>query len=198
MRKEVWVDFETTGLDVNTCDIHQIGVVCEGYQFAMDITFDWSKLKHDLPIDVTVKRVHISEAAKEFVDFIMFLADIFHVTFEKADKFRFCGKNTKFDWRLMERFLATVNVDIYELFHYTPLDLESVAVFLRDAELLPADFPMKLGEMISYFQEKGFDIFHGDLHRGLNDAKNSQTIYRFLVMKTYSLVNGRKQGNPFT
>ena len=174
---KIFVDTETTGFDPIKDDIHQIGAVCGNKHFQINLKFNRSKVKHNLPIPDDIMRFDSLEAVKMFIVFLTECKQTFNVN----EKFIFAGKNTKFDWLFLEQLFKQCGFSLFDYFHYTPFDLESVLIFAKDLDIIPYEQSIKLEEIVKYYG------LRGTVHEALSDAYNTQKIYNILLKKFYLL-----------
>jgi len=208
MRKQLWCDFETGGLDVNyhsplsfammitegdkilcewECNIRQAPLVYE--QSALDI----NKIDIREPgIDFETFRLSYSKHLCEHVyGGIKYLRnDGCYVGNIKADKFNmplFCGQNTFFDRPWLQRIMGD-----FDYCYYHRIDTMVLANTLQDIGILPRGENLKLETLCNLL---GVPKPEGEYHSALTDVK--QTFKCYQAMKAL-ILNASQSFQPET
>ncbi len=173
MRTKVFFDIETTGLDEEKDEIHQISVKCGKKELNYYLRFK-TPPSHDLPIPFDVRRVIMEDALIGIFEFVKKTADMADPPNKdgKRQGLTFAGKNPLFDWKfLMKQKLFKVTWD--KFFHYNLFDLTAIIYFLKDLGIILHDQSTKLEELVKYFQLK----IDGNPHDSLFDVRATYEIY---------------------
>ncbi|WP_067924064.1 3'-5' exonuclease [Alicyclobacillus shizuokensis] len=85
------------------------------------------------------------------------------------------GHNIHFDRRFLQKLFRDGSCDLDNFFSYRTLDTASVIRFLKDAEILPADFPDGLHDAA-----KALGIRVVDAHTAIGDVRVNIQLYKRL------------------
>lgn len=189
--KKIYVDLETTGLDVEKHGICQIsGIVEVGLEVVEE--FDFSVKLY--PLDeisadaiaingYTADRAGVSpsEAYRSVIDVFSRYID----RYNKLDKFLWVGQNPSFDYTFLDKFFKKNRNDyLYAYIHYRKIDLITISAFLAEAGVIKID-SCKLADVA-----KALEI-PLQAHNALNDVRAVRDIYlKFieLVKETKKIV----------
>ena len=137
MKKLIWVDAETTGLDVDKDHLLEIAVVITDYDLnildAQSITIyqserilndmnDWCKEHHtksELIKNVRDSTQTLPEVEEHLVNFIGM--------YQKGDKSPMCGNNVSFDRGFIHKFMPNLE----KQFHYRNIDVSTVKELVK-------------------------------------------------------------------
>lgn len=168
---KLWIDIETTGLNPDFDDIHQIAVYYpeENLRLNLFVEYNKSKLNPDFPFNIPERdnRLSVVKAKMKFWDFCRMIKE----KYSPEDPIQFAGKNPFFDIK----FLSKQGWMPEKVFHYTPFDLDSVLTFMKDIEEIPEDQSLKLEKVASFF-----DITF-NAHDALEDTMVTARIYEKIV-----------------
>lgn len=182
MKKALWFDVETTGLDPKKNDIIQLACMVE---IDGDIKADFeSKIKPFDPLNVEPKALQVNglkmddimkypepfEVLKKFTSFLTEYID----PFDKQDKFAPCGFNVQFDIDFLSNFFRKCGSNFYgSFFNYKSVDpLRILHVMDYEDKINLSNY--KLSTCCSHF---GIKI---DAHEALSDIRATKILYNTL------------------
>ena len=190
MKKVLWLDVETTGLDCKKHGLREVGFIIE----IDGVEVDKGVFKIN-PFTYTTKDVEIDDYALEiskvsiedlesydrvsycFKELMKKLVKYVNVN-DKNDCFVIAGYNTAFDIGFIKEWFKEMGLlDSYkDLFHYKSLDVFSIVFALRHIGLNSAEND-KLETMCNYF---GIEI---DAHNALSDIEATKKLYELICEK---------------
>ena len=190
MKKVLWLDVETTGLDCRKHGLREVGFIIE----IDGVEVDKGVFKIN-PFTYTTKDVEIDDYALEiskvsiedlesydrvsycFKELMKILVKYVNVN-NKNDCFVIAGYNTAFDIGFIKEWFKEMGLlDSYkDLFHYKSLDVFSIVFALRHIGLNSAEND-KLETMCNYF---GIEI---DAHNALSDIEATKKLYELICEK---------------
>ena len=190
MKKVLWLDVETTGLDCKKHGLREVGFIIE----IDGVEVDKGVFKIN-PFTYTTKDVEIDAYALEiskvsiedlesydranycFKELMKKLVKYVNVN-DKNDCFVIAGYNTAFDIGFIKEWFKEMGLlDSYkDLFHYKSLDVFSIVFALRHIGLNSAEND-KLETMCNYF-----DI-QIDAHNALSDIEATKKLYELICEK---------------
>ena len=190
MKKVLWLDVETTGLDCRKHGLREVGFIIE----IDGVEVDKGVFKIN-PFTYTTKDVVIDDYALEiskvsiedlksydsssycFKELMKKLVKYVNVN-DKNDCFVIAGYNTAFDIGFIKEWFKEMGLlDSYkDLFHYKSLDVFSIVFALRHIGLNSAEND-KLETMCNYF---GIEI---EAHNALSDIEATKKLYELICEK---------------
>ena len=190
MKKVLWLDVETTGLDCRKHGLREVGFIIE----IDGVEVDKGVFKIN-PFTYTTRDVEIDDYALEiskvsiedlesydsssycFKELMKKLVKYVNVN-DKNDCFVIAGYNTAFDIGFIKEWFKEMGLlDSYkDLFHYKSLDVFSIVFALRHIGLNSAEND-KLETMCNYF---GIEI---DAHNALSDIEATKKLYELICEK---------------
>ena len=190
MKKVLWLDVETTGLDCRKHGLREVGFIIE----IDGVEVDKGVFKIN-PFTYTTKDVAIDDYALEiskvsiedlesydrvsycFKELMKKLVKYVNVN-DKNDCFVIAGYNTAFDIGFIKEWFKEMGLlDSYkDLFHYKSLDVFSIVFALRHIGLNSAEND-KLETMCNYF---GIGI---EAHNALSDIEATKKLYELICEK---------------
>ena len=190
MKKVLWLDVETTGLDCRKHGLREVGFIIE----IDGVEVDKGVFKIN-PFTYTTKDVEIDDYALEiskvsiedlesydrvsycFKELMKKLVKYVNVN-DKNDCFVIAGYNTAFDIGFIKEWFKEMGLqDSYkDLFHYKSLDVFSIVFALRHLGLNSAEND-KLETMCNYF---GIGI---EAHNALSDIEATKKLYELICEK---------------
>jgi DNA polymerase III alpha subunit (gram-positive type) len=182
-KKYFWFDVETTGVDPKEHDIIELsfiivnGPVTDERQIFMQ-PFSYDNIS-PTALEVNNRTIEeiktFPEPGQAYKDLIKILSA--HVDkFDKADKFKPCGHNAKFDTDFLRQFFIK-NFDKYygSWFRNEFLCSMAMAMLLDELDYIsPDDF--KLATLA-----KVYGIDTGVEHEGMSDIRTTRTLFRAMV-----------------
>ena len=190
MKKVLWLDVETTGLDCRKHGLREVGFIIE----IDGVEVDKGVFKIN-PFTYTTKDVEIDDYALEiskvsiedlesydsssycFKELMKKLVKYVNVN-DKNDCFVIAGYNTAFDIGFIKEWFKEMGLlDSYkDLFHYKSLDVFSIVFALRHIGLNSAEND-KLETICNYFD---IEI---DAHNALSDIEATKKLYELICEK---------------
>ena len=190
MKKVLWLDVETTGLDCKKHGLREVGFIIE----IDGVEVDKGVFKIN-PFTYTTKDVVIDDYALEiskvsiedlesydsssycFKELMKKLVKYVNVN-DKNDCFVIAGYNVAFDIGFIKEWFKEMGLqDSYkDLFHYKSLDVFSIVFALRHIGLNSAEND-KLETMCNYF---GIEI---EAHNALSDIEATKKLYELICEK---------------
>ena len=190
MKKVLWLDVETTGLDCRKHGLREVGFIIE----IDGVEVDRGVFKIN-PFTYTTRDVEIDDYALEiskvsiedlksydrvsycFKELMKKLVKYVNVN-DKNDCFVIAGYNTAFDIGFIKEWFKEMGLlDSYkDLFHYKSLDVFSIVFALRHIGLNSAEND-KLETMCNYF---GIGI---EAHNALSDIEATKKLYELICEK---------------
>ena len=190
MKKVLWLDVETTGLDCRKHGLREVGFIIE----IDGVEVDKGVFKIN-PFTYTTKDVEIDDYALEiskvsiedlesydrvsycFKELMKKLVKYVNVN-DKNDCFVIAGYNTAFDIGFIKEWFKEMGLlDSYkDLFHYKSLDVFSIVFALRHIGLNSAEND-KLETMCNYFD---IEI---EAHNALSDIEATKKLYELICEK---------------
>ena len=190
MKKVLWLDVETTGLDCRKHGLREVGFIIE----IDGVEVDKGVFKIN-PFTYTTRDVEIDDYALEiskvsiedlesydrvsycFKELMKKLVKYVNVN-DKNDCFVIAGYNTAFDIGFIKEWFKEMGLlDSYkDLFHYKSLDVFSIVFALRHLGINSAEND-KLETMCNYF---GIEI---DAHNALSDIEATKKLYELICEK---------------
>ena len=190
MKKVLWLDVETTGLDCRKHGLREVGFIIE----IDGVEVDRGVFKIN-PFTYTTKDVEIDDYALEiskvsiedlksydrvsycFKELMKKLVKYVNVN-DKNDCFVIAGYNAAFDIGFIKEWFKEMGLqDSYkDLFHYKSLDVFSIVFALRHLGLNSAEND-KLETMCNYF---GIEI---EAHNALSDIEATKKLYELICEK---------------
>lgn len=190
MKKVLWLDVETTGLDCRKHGLREVGFIIE----IDGVEVDKGVFKIN-PFTYTTKDVVIDDYALEiskvsiedlesydsssycFKELMKKLVKYVNVN-DKNDCFVIAGYNTAFDIGFIKEWFKEMGLlDSYkDLFHYKSLDVFSIVFALRHLGINSAEND-KLETMCNYF---GIEI---EAHNALSDIEATKKLYELICEK---------------
>ena len=190
MKKVLWLDVETTGLDCRKHGLREVGFIIE----IDGVEVDKGVFKIN-PFTYTTRDVEIDDYALEiskvsiedlesydrvsycFKELMKKLVKYVNVN-DKNDCFVIAGYNTAFDIGFIKEWFKEMGLlDSYkDLFHYKSLDVFSIVFALRHIGLNSAEND-KLETMCNYF---GIGI---EAHNALSDIEATKKLYELICEK---------------
>ena len=190
MKKVLWLDVETTGLDCRKHGLREVGFIIE----IDGVEVDKGVFKIN-PFTYTTRDVEIDDYALEiskvsiedlesydrssycFKELMKKLVKYVNVN-DKNDCFVIAGYNTAFDIGFIKEWFKEMGLlDSYkDLFHYKSLDVFSIVFALRHIGLNSAEND-KLETMCNYF---GIEI---EAHNALSDIEATKKLYELICEK---------------
>ena len=190
MKKVLWLDVETTGLDCRKHGLREVGFIIE----IDGVEVDKGVFKIN-PFTYTTKDVEIDDYALEiskvsiedlksydrvsycFKELMKKLVKYVNVN-DKNDCFVIAGYNTAFDIGFIKEWFKEMGLlDSYkDLFHYKSLDVFSIVFALRHLGINSAEND-KLETMCNYF---GIEI---EAHNALSDIEATKKLYELICEK---------------
>lgn len=181
--KKIFLDLETTGLDVNRHGIIQIsGIVEIGGKVVEE--FDFSVKPYPLD-EISADAVAVNGYKADRVGLLPSEAyskviDIFsrHIDrYNKLDKFILVGQNPAFDYNFLDKFFKKNRNDyLYAYINYRKIDLITISAFLSTAGLIK----LKSCKLIDVAEAVGVPLV---AHNALNDVRAVREIfYKFIAL----------------
>ena len=190
MKKVLWLDVETTGLDCRKHGLREVGFIIE----IDGVEVDKGVFKIN-PFTYTTKDVEIDDYALEiskvsiedlesydsssycFKELMKKLVKYVNVN-DKNDCFVIAGYNAAFDIGFIKEWFKEMGLqDSYkDLFHYKSLDVFSIVFALRHLGINSAEND-KLETMCNYF---GIEI---EAHNALSDIEATKKLYELICEK---------------
>ena len=190
MKKVLWLDVETTGLDCRKHGLREVGFIIE----IDGVEVDKGVFRIN-PFTYTTKDVEIDDYALEiskvsiedlksydrvsycFKELMKKLVKYVNVN-DKNDCFVIAGYNVAFDIGFIREWFKDMGLqDSYkDLFHYKSLDVFSLVFVLRHLGLNSAEND-KLETMCNYF---GIEI---EAHNALSDIEATKKLYELICEK---------------
>ena len=190
MKKVLWLDVETTGLDCRKHGLREVGFIIE----IDGVEVDKGVFKIN-PFTYTTKDVEVDDYALEiskvsiedlesydsssycFKELMKKLVKYVNVN-DKNDCFVIAGYNAAFDIGFIKEWFRDMGLlDSYkDLLHYKSLDVFSIVFALRHLGLNSAEND-KLETMCNYF---GIEI---DAHNALSDIEATKKLYELICEK---------------
>ena len=190
MKKVLWLDVETTGLDCRKHGLREVGFIIE----IDGVEVDKGVFKIN-PFTYTTRDVEIDDYALEiskvsiedlesydrvsycFKELMKKLVKYVNVN-DKNDCFVIAGYNTAFDIGFIKEWFKEMGLlDSYkDLFHYKSLDVFSIVFALRHIGLNSAEND-KLETMCNYFD---IEI---EAHNALSDIEATKKLYELICEK---------------
>ena len=190
MKKVLWLDVETTGLDCKKHGLREVGFIIE----IDGVEVDKGVFKIN-PFTYTTKDVEIDDYALEiskvsiedlesydtvsycFKELMKKLVKYVNVN-DKNDCFVIAGYNVAFDIGFIKEWFKEMGLlDSYkDLFHYKSLDVFSIVFALRHLGINSAEND-KLETMCNYF---GIEI---EAHNALSDIEATKKLYELICEK---------------
>lgn len=190
MKKVLWLDVETTGLDCRKHGLREVGFIIE----IDGVEVDKGVFRIN-PFTYTTKDVEIDDYALEiskvsiedlesydrvsycFKELMKKLVKYVNVN-DKNDCFVIAGYNTAFDIGFIKEWFKEMGLlDSYkDLFHYKSLDVFSIVFALRHIGLNSAEND-KLETMCNYFD---IEI---EAHNALSDIEATKKLYELICEK---------------
>ena len=190
MKKVLWLDVETTGLDCRKHGLREVGFIIE----IDGVEVDKGVFKIN-PFTYTTRDVEIDDYALEiskvsiedlesydrvsycFKELMKKLVKYVNVN-DKNDCFVIAGYNVAFDIGFIKEWFKEMGLqDSYkDLFHYKSLDVFSLVFALRHIGLNSAEND-KLETMCNYF---GIEI---EAHNALSDIEATKKLYELICEK---------------
>lgn len=190
MKKVLWLDVETTGLDCRKHGLREVGFIIE----IDGVEVDKGVFKIN-PFTYTTRDVEIDDYALEiskvsiedlesydgvsycFKELMKKLVKYVNVN-DKNDCFVIAGYNAAFDIGFIKEWFKEMGLlDSYkDLFHYKSLDVFSIVFALRHLGINSAEND-KLETMCNYFS---IEI---DAHNALSDIKATKKLYELICEK---------------
>lgn len=190
MKKVLWLDVETTGLDCRKHGLREVGFIIE----IDGVEVDKGVFRIN-PFTYTTKDVEIDDYALEiskvsiedlesydrvsycFKELMKKLVKYVNVN-DKNDCFVIAGYNTAFDIGFIKEWFKEMGLlDSYkDLFHYKSLDVFSLVFALRHLGINSAEND-KLETMCNYF---GIEI---EAHNALSDIEATKKLYELICEK---------------
>ena len=190
MKKVLWLDVETTGLDCRKHGLREVGFIIEIDRVEVD-----KGVFRINPFTYTTKDVEIDDYALEiskvsiedlksydrvsycFKELMKKLVKYVNVN-DKNDCFVIAGYNTAFDIGFIKEWFKEMGLlDSYkDLFHYKSLDVFSLVFVLRHLGLNSAEND-KLETMCNYFD---IEI---EAHNALSDIEATKKLYELICEK---------------
>ena len=190
MKKVLWLDVETTGLDCRKHGLREVGFIIEIDGVEVDKGVfkinPFTYTTRDVEIDdyaLEISKVSIEDlesynsASYCFKELMKKLVKYVNVN-DKNDCFVIAGYNVAFDIGFTKEWFKEMGLlDSYkDLFHYKSLDVFSIVFALRHLGLNSAEND-KLETMCNYF-----DI-HIDAHNALSDIEATKKLYELICEK---------------
>ena len=190
MKKVLWLDVETTGLDCRKHGLREVGFIIEIDGVEVDKGVfkinPFTYTTRDVEIDdyaLEISKVSIEDlesydsASYCFKELMKKLVKYVNVN-DKNDCFVIAGYNTAFDIGFIKEWFKEMGLlDSYkDLFHYKSLDVFSIVFALRHIGLNSAEND-KLETMCNYF---GIEI---EAHNALSDIEATKKLYELICEK---------------
>ena len=190
MKKVLWLDVETTGLDCRKHGLREVGFIIEIDGVEVDRGVfkinPFTYTTRDVEIDdyaLEISKVSIEDLEsydrvsycfKELMKKLVKYVNVNH----KNDCFVIAGYNTAFDIGFIKEWFKEMGLlDSYkDLFHYKSLDVFSIVFALRHIGLNSAEND-KLETMCNYF---GIEI---EAHNALSDIEATKKLYELICEK---------------
>ena len=182
MKKLIYIDTETTGLDPKKAVIHQLagiieidGTVKEEFDFRIKPYSDDPEI-NDKALEVSgVTREDIAQYEGSLESFYKFksLLKEYVDPFNKNDKFIVVGYNCHaFDMQFLREFWRIHNDKYFgSFFHQLPIDVLLLISYLNQNRIKVKSF--KLIDMVAYYLDKEFPA-----HDALEDIKVTRHLYK--------------------
>lgn len=190
MKKVLWLDVETTGLDCRKHGLREVGFIIEIDGVEVDKGVfrinPFTYTTRDVVIDdyaLEISKVSIEDLESYdsssycFKELMKKLVKYVNVN-DKNDCFVIAGYNTAFDIGFIKEWFKEMGLlDSYkDLFHYKSLDVFSLVFVLRHLGLNSAEND-KLETMCNYF---GIGI---EAHNALSDIEATKKLYELICEK---------------
>ena len=190
MKKVLWLDVETTGLDCRKHGLREVGFIIEIDGVEVDKGVfrinPFTYTTRDVVIDdyaLEISKVSIEDLESYdsssycFKELMKKLVKYVNVN-DKNDCFVIAGYNTAFDIGFIKEWFKEMGLqDSYkDLFHYKSLDVFSIVFALRHIGLNSAEND-KLETMCNYF---GIEI---EAHNALSDIEATKKLYELICEK---------------
>ena len=190
MKKVLWLDVETTGLDCRKHGLREVGFIIEIDGAEVDKGVfrinPFTYTTRDVEIDdyaLEISKVSIEDLESYdsssycFKELMKKLVKYVNVN-DKNDCFVIAGYNTAFDIGFIKEWFKEMGLlDSYkDLFHYKSLDVFSIVFALRHIGLNSAEND-KLETICNYF---GIEI---DAHNALSDIEATKKLYELICEK---------------
>ena len=180
------IDTETGGLDPKKNPVLQIAMRLYHENGKVDMTFnktiEWSG--SDQPISVGAVAVNSYKFTDGYnprvvaIELVQFLAAVADRKKHYSIDTCLLGQNLQFDISFIDAFLSRQGfTDWVEPFRYRRIDTSSIALFLKQANLLPYDFRFNLSAMYGHF----FNSPIPDAHNALGDVEATWKVYQELL-----------------
>lgn len=178
MSKKLFVDLETTGLDVNRHGICQISGIVEIDGNVVE-EFDFSVKPYPLD-EISAEAVAINGYSHEKAgiapsECYLKVIDIFSRyidRFNKLDKFVWVGQNPTFDYGFLDKFFKKNRNDyLYAYINYRKIDLITISAFLAECGVIS----IKSCKLVDVAQAVGVPL---QAHNALSDIRAVRDIYQ--------------------
>lgn len=171
MKKTIWLDLETTGLNPNENGIVQIAILVEEDG---DIVDKFESKMNPGKVEFSQYALDVNKLTKEEIKKYPSQKDVVKnlITFldkhKIKDKLTVAGYNVKFDIKFLSKIITFTNY-----FHWYDLDVFALLKVARQQELY--DGGMKLVEACEYYKIKH------DAHEAMSDIKATRKLYKKLL-----------------
>ena len=199
MKKILWLDTETTGLNPNIHGLREVGFIVEidgvvmekGVFYINPFTYQKQIEIDDYALSISNKTIEelktYNRSSLSLKEFMRTIVKYVNVN-SKEDVFTIAGYNVGFDIGFIKAWFEDLDIkDGYKtLFNYKALDVFSLVFFLRYQDLINAEND-KLETLCKYFN---IDI---DAHNALSDILATKQLYEIIVDKYINKNNGEKR-----
>jgi len=172
MEKTIWLDLETTGLNVDDNGIVQIAILVEEDG---DIIDKFESKMNPGKVKFSQYALEVNKLTKKKIDSFPSKDDVHKELFAflnkhsiKGEKLTIAGYNIKFDIKFFSKF-----IDFKRFFHYYDCDVFAFLKIARQQGLY--DGGMKLVEACEHFKIKH------NAHEAMSDIKATRKLYKKLL-----------------
>jgi len=186
MKKVIWIDTETTGLDKKVHGLREVAflieidgyIVEEGFLYINTMTYKNEKyiskyVRENMNVDENLlcSYQNSSQQQQVFIDKLLK-----YVNDENPDKFQMAGFNIEFDYDFIKEWFNDIksNVGFNDLFGYQKLDVLELVRHLKYLNL----FNTKNNKLETLCKHFDIDI---DAHKALSDIQATKILHQVLV-----------------
>lgn len=186
--KRLFLDLETSGLEVGTHGIHQIACLIETPTGSEELNFKVQPKKGQI---VSKEALDLAGLTIEQLREYPSMFEVYHQLtaklgeyvdkFDKRDKFFLYAYNASFDTQFLRQWFVDNGDNYYgSWFWHPPIDIMTLAAHSLMASR-PAMVNFKLGTVA---QELGIETNENELHDGLYDVKLAKQVYERITGQT--------------
>ncbi len=189
MKKILWLDTETTGLNPLVHGLREVGFIIEidgveeerGNLFINPFTYERAVEVDDYALSISNKTIEeiktYDRSSFCFKEFIKLMIKYINVN-DKDDVFVIAGYNVGFDVGFIKEWFKDMDLgnDYKTLFHYKSLDVFPLVITLKHLRLIDTEND-RLETICKYFN------IPLDAHNALSDIEATKKLYEVIVDK---------------